>query len=325
MPQQTFTLAVGAEHEPKLRAVLEQADFELTEAPHAFWRGRGPGCVATFYRSGKLVLQGQNAASLAAVLQLAEPGVPDAPASANPERTRSIAVAAALAKHPDPKPPAWIGSDEVGKGDYFGPLVVVAARVEREQVPLLTELGAADSKHLGDARMRQIAPALEAVVTHQVVAVGPESYNRLHAKLKNLNHLLAWGHARAIEDVLQQAPADYALVDRFADERLLQRKMLEQGRRIRLDQRPRAEEDPAVAVASILARVEFLRRLDALSRQAGMTLPKGAGPPVLAAGRKLVARLGADALPRFAKIHFKTTQRIVPHPAGSSAPSSSRP
>ncbi len=305
MPQQTLTLPVDPAHEPKLRAVLEQADFELSEAPHAFWRGRGPGCVATFYRSGKLVLQGENAGTLAAVLGLAEPSVPD------PDQQRLDAVAAALAKHPDPKPAAWIGSDEVGKGDYFGPLVVVAARVERDRVPLLVELGAADSKTLGDAQMQAIAPELEAVVMHQKVVIGPEAYNRLRDKFKNLNHLLAWAHARAIEDLLAQAPADYALVDRFADERVLQRKMMETGRRIRLDQRPRAEEDPAVAVASILARVEFLRRMKALSRDAGLTLPKGAGSPVLAAGRRLVAERGREALGRYAKLHFKNTEKIL--------------
>lgn len=305
MPQQTLSLPVDPRHEPKLRAVLVEADFELAEAPHAFWRGRGPGCIATFYRSGKLVLQGENAATLAAVLGLAAPEVPD------PDTQRSAAVAVALAKHPDPKPAAWIGSDEVGKGDYFGPLVVVAARVERDRVPLLVELGVADSKSLGDAQMVKMAPQLEQVVVSQKVVVGPEAYNRLHAKFKNLNYLLAWAHARAIEDLLAKAPADYALVDKFADERLLKRSMLETGRRIRLDQRTKAEEDPAVAAASILARAEFLWRMKALSKEAGLTLPKGAGSPVLAAGRRLVAERGPEILGRFAKVHFKNTEKIL--------------
>lgn len=303
-PQQTLTLPVDPRHEPKLRAVLLEADFSLEEAPHAFWRGRGPGCIATLYKSGKLVLQGPNAGTLAAVLGLAEESLPD------PDHARLSAVAEALAKHPDPKPEAWIGNDEVGKGDYFGPLVVVAARLERAKVPLLVELGVADSKTLGDDRMRVIARDLVHVVTHKAVTVGPEAYNRLYEKFGNLNHLLAWAHARALEDVLAEAPATYALVDRFADERVLSRRLLEAGRRIRVDQRPKAEEDPAVAAASILARTEFLRRMDALSKEAGFTLPRGAGSPVLAAGRRVIATHGVSALGRFAKLHFKTTEQL---------------
>ncbi|MDY0001597.1 MAG: ribonuclease HIII [Polyangia bacterium] len=301
-PSQTFSL--DPLNEPKLRAVLIEAGFALEDAPHAFWRGRGPGCIATMYRSGKLVLQGVNAPTLAAVLGLAAAEPPE------PEPARSAAIA--LAKHPEPKPDAWIGSDEVGKGDYFGPLVVVAARVERDQVPLLMELGVADSKTLGDSRMTSIAKDLRRLVPHRSVVVSPEAYNRLHSQLGNLNFLLAWAHSRALEDLLAEAPATYALVDRFADERVLRRRLGEAARRIQVEQRPKAEEDPAVAAASILARTEFLRRMEALSREAGFTLPRGAGPPVIAAGRRLLAEKGMEALGRFAKVHFRTTEDLRP-------------
>lgn len=306
-PQKTLTLPVDPEREPHLRAVLVAADFDLEDAPHAFWRGRGPGCIATLYLSGKLVVQGPNAEALASVLGLDDAASPRAKPRAG---ARAAAAEAALAKHPDPKPAAWIGSDEVGKGDYFGPLVVVAARVERTQVPLLVELGVADSKTLTDGRMKAIAKDVIQVVTHRAVVIGPEAYNRLYAKLANLNQLLAWAHARALEDVLAEASADYALVDRFAHDSVLRRHLKGASRQIRLDQRPRAEDDPAVATASILARVEFLRRMDALSREAGLQLPRGAGAPVLAAGRRLVASQGASALSRFAKLHFRTTEQI---------------
>lgn len=305
--QQTVTLPIDAEYHQRIRDILAAADFDFFDAPHAFYRAKGVGCTAVFYRSGKLVLQGPNAQTLAAVLGLEEPAVP-APPEAIDGSTR---YDAALAQHPDPKPEAWIGQDEVGKGDFYGPLVVVSVRVERDRVPLLAELGVADSKSLGDIKMRAMANDLRAVVAHQAVILNPEAYNRLYAKIGNLNRLLAWAHARALEDLLAEAPAPFALVDKFADDRVLQRALMELGRGITLAQRTKAESDPAVATASILARDIFLGRMDALSRSAGMTIPRGAGPPVLAAGRKLVAKHGPDALARFAKMHFKTSKQIL--------------
>ena len=302
MAQVTLSLKATPLEAPPFRETLRAADFEFSELPYAFWRARGPGCVVTFYQSGKVVLQGPSSYATAAVLGL------DAP---EPEDGEPFE--AALAKHPDPKPEAWVGSDEVGKGDYFGPLVVAAVRLAREQVPLIAELGAADSKRLTDKKMMEMARELKHAVTVRLVVVGPERYNRLHAEMGNLNELMAWAHARAIGEVLEAAPAPYVLVDRFADESLVRRR-LRPGRRFTLAQRPRAEDDPAVAVASILARNEFLWRMRALSREAGFTLPKGAGPPVLTAGRRLVKAHGADALDHFAKRHFATTKQILGKP-----------
>jgi len=309
MAQQTVTLPVDSQHQQRIRDILSAAEFDFFDAPHAFYRAKGPGCSAVFYRSGKLVLQGPNAQTLATVLGLQEPAVPEVPDS--PSGSGRGRFDAAMACHPDPKPDPWIGQDEVGKGDYFGPLVVVSVCVARDRVPLLEELGVSDSKLLKDPQMRAMAPDLRAVVSHQAVVLNPEAYNRLYAKIANLNRLLAWAHARALEDLLAEAPAQFALVDKFANEHVLRRSLMEAGRGITLEQRTKAESDPAVATASILARDIFLGRMDALSRAAGMTIPRGAGSPVLAAGRKLVAKHGPDALGRFAKLHFKTSAQIL--------------
>ena len=310
MAQPTHSLPVDPKHQQRIRDILNAADFDFFDAPHAFYRAKGEGCTAVFYRSGKLVLQGPNATVLAAVLGLEEPGVPDT------ETTDPVGrYAEALALHPDPKPEAWIGSDEVGKGDYFGPLVVVAARVERTGVPLLAELGVADSKSLGDKNIQRIAADLKHTVVFKAVTVGPEAYNRLYDRFRNLNQMLAWAHARAIEDLLAEAPATppttFCLVDQFAKEHVLRRHLLEGGKRLILHQRPKGESDPAVAVASILARDAFLQKMNALSKSAGFTIPRGAGPPVLSAGKRLVAQNGAEALGQFAKLHFRTTGQIL--------------
>jgi ribonuclease HIII len=204
-----------------------------------------------------------------------------------------------------------IGTDESGKGDFFGPLVIAGFFLPAGGDEVLRELGVKDSKRTSDGRARQIAGVLRADYTCSVIAIGPEKYNELYAKLRNLNRLLAWGHARAIENILERVDCERAITDQFGDKSLVLSALMKKGRSIELIQKPRAEEDMAVAAASILARAEFLERLRALSRDAGVDLPKGAAPMVEEAGARLVKALGADALGRFAKLHFKTTARVL--------------
>ncbi|TAK61978.1 MAG: ribonuclease HIII [Dehalococcoidia bacterium] len=207
--------------------------------------------------------------------------------------------------------PCWVGSDESGKGDYFGPLVVAAVAVTSTNWRVLVELGVQDSKNLTDARARSLADQIRAAFPNEVIAVMPRRYNELWTKMGNVNRLLAWAHARAIENVIERAPdATAAVADQFGDESLIRNALFEHGRKVQLVQMHRAERDPAVAAASILARAEFLRRLEQLSRDAGVRLPKGAGPPVEAAARAIVTSRGAAALDGLAKMHFKTTQRV---------------
>jgi ribonuclease HIII len=204
-----------------------------------------------------------------------------------------------------------IGSDESGKGDYFGPLVVAGFFLPDGQGDVLRELGVRDSKNLSDRRVQDIAAALKAGYTHSVVAIGPERYNELYARLRNLNKLLAWGHARVIENILAVVNCVQAVTDQFGDERFVRNALMKKGRAIALVQRPRAEEDPAVAAASILARAEFLKRLHFLSQEWGVDLPKGASALVEAAAVTLIRKHGREALAKAAKTHFKTTARVL--------------
>jgi ribonuclease HIII len=204
-----------------------------------------------------------------------------------------------------------IGSDESGKGDYFGPLVVAAFFLPEGQEEVLRELGVRDSKATSDNRARELADVLRRSYAHSVVAVGPERYNELYDRLRNLNKILAWGHARAIENVLLEKNVKMAVTDQFGDKAFVLNALMKHGRTIELVQKPRAEEDPAVAAASLLARAEFLKRLHFLSKDAGLELPKGSSPPAEAAAVEFVKKQGADALRRVAKVHFKMTARIL--------------
>jgi len=231
-------------------------------------------------------------------------GSPSAPKS---KKAASIEIEPVL---PDAR--GWIGSDESGKGDYFGPLVVAAVALTFDNWRALQALGVQDSKSLSDARASSLASQIRTAFPNKVVVIGNRRYNDLWEEMGSVNRLLAWAHARAIEDVTDLAPeATAAVADQFGDESLIRNALMRKGRDLQLVQMHRAERDPAVAAASILARAEFLRRLDALSRDAGVKLPKGASPAVEATARALVASRGRDVLRDVAKVHFKTTQRVI--------------
>jgi len=206
---------------------------------------------------------------------------------------------------------SWIGTDESGKGDYFGPLVIAAVYVDPIALEYLSQLSVRDSKAVTDKRVLDMSRRIRANCVYSIVSVGPQRYNELQAQMGNLNRLLAWGHARALENILLEIDCKRAITDQFGDERFVLDALLEKGKHIELVQKPKAESDIAVAAASILARAEFLRRLDELSQSVGMPLPKGASHKVEATARKLVENHGPNVLRGVAKVHFKTTQRVI--------------
>lgn len=202
-----------------------------------------------------------------------------------------------------------IGVDESGKGDFFGPLVVAACYVGPEHLAELD--GVKDSKKLTDPISLRLSTVIMRTCPHSIIAIGPAKYNELYEKFRNLNKLLAWGHARAIENVLELQPCELVISDQFADPAGLKRQLFEKGKTIKLHSMVRAESDIAVAAASILARAEFLRRLKRLSEEFGVDLPKGASQQVIDAGKRYVGKLGASELHKVAKMHFKTAQTVL--------------
>lgn len=212
----------------------------------------------------------------------------------------------------------YIGTDESGKGDYFGPLVIAGVLVTDETIPQLTQLGVMDSKKLTDATIGKMYRGLVEIVGEDAIAVveiGPAKYNELYERLKgggkNLNHLLAWGHAVAIETLLERYPdCNQAIADKFGDERYILSQLKEKGKGITLHQTPRAEANVGVAAASIVARYRFTGRMKKLSEQFEIQLPLGANPVVKQRARALISRHGREALGQVAKLHFKTTTEL---------------
>lgn len=207
-----------------------------------------------------------------------------------------------------------IGIDESGKGDYFGPLVIAAVFVDATTHSELGLMQVRDSKKISDGRILEMAPDIRTICPHSIIAISPQKYNELYAKIRNLNRLLAWGHAKALENLLERVSCGLAISDQFGDERLILNALQEKGRKIVLEQRTKAESDLAVAAASILARADFLLRLRRLSDEVGTTLPKGASPAVELAAKMIVKKHGENRLGTVAKLHFKTTKAVLASP-----------
>jgi ribonuclease HIII len=211
----------------------------------------------------------------------------------------------------------WIGTDESGKGDVFGPLVISAVAVNPESVAALTKIGVKDCKQLTDKKVAELAIKIRQICNgrSQELVLYPARYNSLYAAMKaegkNLNHLMAWAHARVIEDTLESAPCQFAIADKFADVRFIESRLMARGRAITLVQKTHAEQNIAVAAASVLARDAFLRGLVALSNKYGMEFPKGAGTQVVAAVHRFVELHGKVALPEVGKVHFKTFEGVL--------------
>ena len=211
----------------------------------------------------------------------------------------------------------WIGSDESGKGDFFGGLVTAGVIVDPEAVPLLQSLGVDDSKKINDSKIQSMATEIRKICygKYKVLSLVPAKYNDLYERMKgegkNLNSLLAWAHVSVLENLLEIQHVKLAIADKFADEKYINSRLKKLGRTIELIQVPKAEQNIAVAAASILARDAFLRWHQDAKKQHGITFPKGANAKVVQVGRSFVQANGEQALRNVAKLHFKTTDEVL--------------
>lgn len=197
------------------------------------------------------------------------------------------------------------GSDEAGKGDYFGYIAVACVACDEEE---LVRLGVKDSKKLSDKRIERLEREIRSRCIYSVVSVSPKKYNTLHKDTGgryNLNEILGWLHAQAIKEVLSKCKPERITVDKFGDESNVLRNI--QGANIRFI--TSGEADPAVAAASILARAEFLRKHELLSKKFGIALPLGS-VQVRDAAIEIITKHGRGALGEVAKLHFKVTKEL---------------
>ncbi|MGA0846628.1 MAG: ribonuclease HIII, partial [Luteolibacter sp.] len=285
-----------------LRCLLKERDYEFTERPHAMFSARHGKLNVTVYHKGpKVLIQGKGTREFIEF-------------TLEPEILRRAGMGYEEVLDPEQFEPHF-GIDESGKGDFFGPLVIAGVFTDSALARALIEIGVTDSKLIkSSAQIRRLAAEIRAVpgVTCEVVSIGPARYNELYATFKNLNRLLAWGHARVIEMLIARRPdCPRALSDQFARREVLERALRDKGLQIQLDQRTGGESDVAVAAASILARERFVDWMEKTSAAGGVKLPFGASAAVVTAGREVVKKHGAEALGKVAKLHFRTTQQVL--------------
>ncbi len=297
----THTAPLTREQAQKLKAVLTERGFTFETKPYALYAARQAKLNIVVYEKGpKAVIQGK--------------GIEDfITFTLEPEVLGEARFGYDEVHSPELFEPHF-GIDESGKGDLFGPLVIAGVYVDAVIARELREAGVQDSKAISsDKRIRDLAKAIRQTRTPQsVVTIAPPRYNQLYKTIGNLNRLLAWGHSRVIENLCEARPdCPRALSDKFADVRVLERALMEKGRKLHLDQRTKAESDYAVAAASILAREKFIDWLEDSGRSLGIPLPRGVSAAVKASARRIVETKGPEALENFAKMHFKTATEVT--------------
>jgi ribonuclease HIII len=302
----SYTCTLSPEQAGELRKHLDESGYVFSSVPYARFAAAKSKLKVVFYESGKLVVQGKETREF--VEFVLEPLI-----------LKKASLGYETVLNPELLIPR-IGVDESGKGDFFGPLCVAGVYVNAEIVKAWEGKGIRDSKNISsDKKIADLAEMIRntpGCVT-AVVPIGNEAYNRLYEKIRNVNKLLAWGHARVIENLMGQAhrlkPApERAISDQFAaDKNTVARALMRLGREVELIQKHRAESDLAVAAASILARHEFVTRLANLGKVHGMKLPRGASAAVDAAALEFVERYGKEALGKVAKMHFRTAFRAL--------------
>ena len=298
----TYTKPLTPDQAKKLKGEISDRGFTFETKPYCLYAATKPGLNVLVYEKGpKVVVQGKHTEDFVVntleplILGKADLGYEEV---LNPEM---------FAPH--------IGVDESGKGDFFGPLVIAGAYVDADVARLLQAAGVMDSKRISsDARISALARAIRSTpgIAVEVIVISPERYNEMYTSFGNLNRLLAWGHAKVIEQLLALRPdCPRALSDQFANPAVLQCALQERGKAIVLEQRTKAESDPAVAAASILARDKFVSWLADAEKRFGCRLPKGASAEVKASAKELLAKHGETGLKAATKAHFKTYAEVI--------------
>ena len=300
-PLTLYTLPLTAEQIDALANWCETHGWAFYEVAYASYAYRGEDVNVVVYKSGKLVVQGKQTEAF--VLNVLEPKI-----------TKKLQFGLEKIEHPE-----WFrshaGLDESGKGDVFGPLVTACIIADEEAVDFWLKNDLKESKSIGsDERLFEMEKLVwkPKNIIIETTFAGMEKYNELYQRFGNLNELLAWFHAQSLKNALRKRSVDEGLLDQFCKAKLVQKYLKKDGfsENFTLQQRVRAESDPVVAAASVIARATYVRQLKKLSDEAGIVLLKGAGGNVKTTLRSLIEKQGRDNLPKFCKMHFKTVAEV---------------
>ena len=307
----SYTHPLTNEQVAKLRALLDELGFKFAPKEWTVFFGqKNKLSVAVYEKGPKVLVQGKGVEEFVQF-------------EMEPKILGEAKLGYEEVHSPEMFQPHF-GVDESGKGDFFGPLVISGAYVDQGIARKLLDAGVVDSKRVSsDARIRALADTIRksSLSLVETVLIGPTKYNELYEKFGNLNKLLGWGHARVIENLLAKKPdCPRALSDQFADARVVEQSLLRHGRKINIEQRPKAESDIAVAAASILAREAFINWLERKGKEIGLRLDRGVSAGVKESAKKLVEMNGPGALRAIAKVHFRIAHEMAPEYYPAPAP-----
>ena len=269
--------------------------------PYVVFQAQEEDTVITMYESGKVMFQGVSADVDAAMWGTALENTKEKQAKKKKENAKYYNCSA-------------VGSDEVGTGDYFGPIVVTATFVSKEDIPFLEKLGVGDSKKIDDSKILKIAPEIAKKIKYKSVILSNREYNENYTKDINMNKIKAILHNRVLYQLVNEVRPkyDYIIVDEFArearyydyikDQKVIQRDITFMTKA--------EDKNMAVACGSIISRYIFLKEFDKLCDSIHIPLPKGAGPDVDKIGEEVVEKYGPDKLNEIAKLNFRNTERI---------------
>ena len=270
--------------------------------PYVVFQAQEEDTVITMYESGKVMFQGVSADVDAAMWGTALENTKEKQAERKKENAKYYNCSA-------------VGSDEVGTGDYFGPIVVTATFVSKEDIPFLEKLGVGDSKKIDDSKILKIAPEIAKKIKYKSVILSNREYNENYTKDINMNKIKAILHNRVLYQLVNEVRPkyDYIIVDEFArearyydyikDQKVIQRDITFMTKA--------EDKNMAVACSSVICRYLFLKEFAKISEEVGIDLPKGSGPKVDEAGKLIVEKFGKDKLGMVAKLNFKNTERIL--------------
>lgn len=304
----TITLKVSKNTMEQMQEYFEDKR-RIKTPPYAIFQADEADTVVTLYESGKAVFQGISADIDANLWSQMEKNL-------NPDKKIDMRVAGEKKENKKNSKVYYantIGSDEVGTGDYFGPIVVTASYVTKEDIPFLESLKIKDSKKLTDEQILKITPQIIKKIPYYTMTLSNTEYNK-RIKTYNMNALKAILHNKALLEMTKKYPnSDYIVVDQFAEKYVYYNYLKESNNVQRNITFITKAEDQCLSVAcsAIISRYIFIKEMDKLSKKYNQTLPKGAGSIVDEVGVKLVKEHGKEILNEIAKTNFKNTEKIL--------------
>lgn len=293
-----MNIVIKVDEETKNKMIEYYKDKKREKTPpYAIFQAEEEDTIITLYESGKAMFQGTSAFVDANMWKAIKENDEDNKNEIDYLNTTSV------------------GSDEVGTGDYFGPIVVTSCYVKKEDLPFLKDLGCTDSKKITDDKIKKIAPEIIKKIKYKSIILSNEEYNQKYSKENNMNKIKAIMHNRVLSLILDEIDEklDYIIVDEFAKENRYYSYLNEIPSVIKnITFVTKAEsKNMAVACASIISRYIFLQEFDKLSDTYHIPLPKGSGANVDKIGEELVEKYGKEVLEKTAKKNFSNTSRIL--------------